>query len=462
MATSGTTDKRQTLLSQGISVSMPNVTRSKGEIVMNSYFANGNYDYDNRYFLDFSYRRDGSSVFAPNHRWGNFGAFGLMWNMKNEEFLKKVTWLDDLRVRYSYGVTGNTSGIANFAWVGTLQGVSGGYNGSAANVLNPNKCENLELTWESVYSHDFGVNLRIFDVLSVTADFYKKTTKNMLYPIPFSLTVGASSGTYNACSMSNTGVEMEFNADLYKDKDWYLGARFQFNYNKNEITELWDGNDEYVIANTSLIMKVGDPMGQYYMVRYVGVDPADGKQVWLDKNDNPTKVFPSDAYVATGKSQYAPFVGGFGVNARWKGLSLSTTFVFQKGKYMVNNDRYFTTNPAQFGGSYNQSVDALNMWTHPGQVTNIPAFGEEYHLGEDTSWLEDASFTRLKNLTLSYDLPKNIVSKIGLRGLQLHFTGRNLWTISNFSGYDPEAQSNMVQFQYPNTRQYEFGLEVNF
>ena len=197
-------------------------------------------------------------------------------------------------------------------------------------------------------------------------------------------------------------------------------------------------------------------------MRYVGVDPADGKQVWLDKNDNPTKVFPADALVCTGKSAYAPWTGGWGLNARWKGIAVSTNFVWQSGKYMVNNDAYFIRNN-NFGTSYNQNADMLNVWTHPGQVTDIPAYGETItYAGDDTRWLEDASFMRMKNLTVSYNFPEKILDVLHLSDLQLHFTGRNLWTITSFSGYDPEPQTNMVQFQYPNTRQYEFGIQVSF
>ncbi len=457
---SGTTDPRRNLLTQNLTIAMSNVGYSKAEQVINSYFLNGNYSYDNRYFLDFSVRRDGTSQLAPGHRWGTFGAFGLMWNLKNEKFLAEKTWLNDLRLHYSYGATGN-SNIGNFAWQGTVGGYTGGYAGSPAlGISNPS---NNNLSWETIYSHDLGVNFRVFDRVSVTADWYSKRTEDMLYTIPYSLTVGAANGAGNVCKMSNKGVEVEVQGDIFKNKDWYVGARVQFNYNKNEILELWDGADEYPIGSTGLIHKVGDMMSQYYAVRYVGVDPADGKQVWLDKNDNPTKVFPSDAQVCTGKSAYAPWTGGFGVNARWKGLSVAANFVFQSGKYMVNNDRYFICNPTSFGTSYNQSVDALNMWTTPGQVTDVPAFGETLtYAGEDTSWLEDASFTRLKNLTVAYDFPRSLINKWGMQGLQLHFTGRNLWTISDFSGYDPEVQSNMIQFQYPNTRQYEFGIEVSF
>ena len=457
VSTTGTTDPRQTLLDQGNFTDINRVSFSKAEVVINSYFLNGNYGFDDRYFIDFSVRRDGSSRFAAGNRWSTFGAIGAMWKLSSEKWLKEKTWLNDLRLHYSYGATGN-SNVGNFAWQGAIVPGSN-YNGSSSNVLSGS--ENPKLSWETVYSHDLGFNLRIFDRLSINADWYYKRTENMLYSIPLALTEGVARMMYNACSMSNKGVEIELNGDIFKNKDWYVGARFQVNYNRNRITELWDGNTEFVEANTGLIQKVGNVMSQYYLVRYVGVDPADGKQVWLDKNDNPTKTFPSDAYVCTGKSAYAPWVGGFGLNASWKGLSASVNFAFQSGKYMINNDRYFTCNPTEFA-TYNQSVNALNVWTTPGQVTNVPAVGEQLYLGEDTSWLEDASFTRMKNLTIGYSFPQSLISKWGLSALQLHFTGRNLWTITNFSGYDPEVRSNMVQFQYPNTRQYEFGIEVSF
>ena len=460
VSTSGTTDIRTNLLSQGTTVTMAGVGYSKAETVHNSFFVNGSYDYDNKYFVDFSYRRDGSSMLSPENRWANFGAFGVMWNLKNE-FLKDSKVVNDLRVHYSYGSAGN-DGASNFGWMGTLSAVSPGYNNEGSTVLNPSYIYNPNLKWEVIWTHDFGVNVRLFDRLNIAADYYKRTTNDMIYSVPFSLTTGVSSGIYNMCSMVNQGIEFEIDGDIFKNKDWLVNARFQVGYNKNEITELWDGNDEYVLANTGLIMQKGGVFGQYYLVRYVGVDPADGKQMWLDKNDNVTKQFPEDAYVKTGKSQYAPWTGGFGATVRWKGLSATANFVFQSGKYMINNDRYFTTNPSGFGVSYNQTVDAMNFWREPGQVTDVPAFGEELHLGDDTSWLEDASFTRLKNLTVAYDFPTNLVKKMGLAGLQLHFTGRNLWTITNFSGYDPEPQSNMIKFQYPNTRQYEFGIEVSF
>ncbi len=463
VATSGTSDVRMNLLDQGTTVTMNGVSYSKGEQIINSYFLNGNYDYDNRYFFDFSVRRDGNSAFAPENHWSTFGAFGVMWNLRNEPYLplKDLTWLNDLRLHYSYGATGNAN-IGNFEWQGIVGTLTPGYAGEPSTGIGG--ASNYNLSWETVYSHNVGFNFRVFDRLTINADWYLKRTEDMLYDIPYSLTVGSSSGMGNVCSMTNQGIEVDVQADIYKDKDWYVGARVGFNYNKNQIESLWDGATEFARAGYGYIQRVGDVCDQYYMVRYVGVDPADGKQMWLDKNDNVTKVFPSDAQVGTGKSINAPWTGGFGLNARWKGLSASANFVWQSGKYMLNNDNYFIRNSAM-GTSYNQCVDMLNIWTTPGQVTDIPAFGEAItRAGEDTRSLENASFMRMKNLTVAYDLPKSILNKLGIEALQFHFTGRNLWTLtsSDFTGADPEIPSNYIQFQYPNTRQYEFGLEVTF
>ena len=161
----------------------------------------------------------------------------------------------------------------------------------------------------------------------------------------------------------------------------------------------------------------------------------------------------------TGKSQYAPWTGGFGTTVSWKGLSLQLDFNWAAKKYMTSNDNYFLYNAAQ-GNGQNQCVEMLNVWTKPGDVTMYPNATEAIQF--DTRFIEDASFMRLKNLTLSYAFPQNLMQKIRLNGLVFHFTGRNLWTVTDFSGYDPEPQTNVYKFAYPNTRQYEFGIEVSF
>ncbi len=206
--------------------------------------------------------------------------------------------------------------------------------------------------------------------------------------------------------------------------------------------------------------KVGHEAYEYYMVRYAGVDPRDGKQMWYTKEGNLTKEIDlSRDRVWINKSPLSPIYGGFGTDLRWKGLSLRADFTWAADKWMRNSDLFFVTDNNM--ATNNQRTVMLNTWTTPGQITDIPRVGETISQF-DTRWLENASYLRLKNLTLAYNLPQNIVSKAGLKGLQLHFTGRNLLTFTGFTGSDPEPETTSVFFFYPNTRQYEFGIDVTF
>jgi TonB-linked SusC/RagA family outer membrane protein len=453
--TDGQTDYRQMLLTNGTTVTMSDVAQSLSESVFNSFFFTGSYDFDNRYFIDASYRRDGSSKFAPGHRWANFWSVGAMWNIKAENFLKPYTWLDDLKLSVSYGTTGNSS-IDNYMYYGTL-GSGSLYNGQSS--LGISNAPNYDLTWETVKSFDLGLKIGLINHLDLDVDFYKKKTCDMLMEIPYSYTTGYDSGYGNIGSMTNTGVDVEFNASIVNTRDWYVGARVNFNYNKNEITELFNGQSEYTLANYGMQLAVGHPYGELYYTRYAGVDPRDGKQMWYDKNGNLTKTYSDDDKVLLGKSLYAPWTGGWGIDARWKDLSLRMDWNWAAKKYMLNNELYFVQNSAN-STSMNQTTAMLNIWTTPGQVTDIPAYGESVQF--DDRWVEDASYMRLKNLTIQYNLPRTLIKSSGLQNVALHFTGRNLITITGYKGYDPEPEKNLVLNLYPNTRQYEFGVEVTF
>ena len=183
--------------------------------------------------------------------------------------------------------------------------------------------------------------------------------------------------------------------------------------------------------------------------------------MWYDKNDNLTKVYNEEEdAVFSGKQRYAPWNGGFGTTFTWKGLSVTADFAWQADKYMMNNDNYFCMNANQ-GTTFNQAVDMLNVWTTPGQITDIPAYGEEVQF--DSHLYEDASFLRMKSLIIQYTLPSKWIQATNvLRQAKVFFTGRNLFTITKFSGYDPEPDINLVKFNYPNTRQYVMGLELTF
>lgn len=454
----GHVDIRQMLLTQGTTVALTNLSQAISQSTFNSYFANASYNYDHRYFAEATVRRDGSSKFAPGHRWSTFYSFGAMWNVKAEKFMVPYTWIDDLRLHASYGTTGNSS-ISNYMYLGLVGSSSIPYNGQSG--IGISQAENLDLTWETVRSFDVGVNFGFLNRFSGEVNFYNKETVDMLMTIPYSYTTGFSAGFGNIGNMRNTGVDLDLRADIFKTRDWYWGIRANFNYNHNEITKLFDGQDTYTIPNTGVQYKVGHSAGEFYQVRWAGVDPRDGQQMWYDCDGNLTKVYNEEKdAVLVGKSMYAPYSGGFGTDLRWKGLSLKVDFNWAAGKYMTNNDRYFIENN-NMAMDNNQTTAMLNVWTTPGQITNIPAADGQV-LQFDTHLLENASYLRLKTLTLQYSLPENILNRLHLRGLTAHFTGRNLFTVTDYTGYDPEPEANVVAFFYPNTRQYEFGIEVTF
>ena len=456
--TEGQTDPRQLRLTDGTSIAIGNLSDSRAEESFNSFFATLAYDFDGKYFLDASYRADGSSKFAPGHRWGHFYSVGGMWDLKKENFLKDVDWLDLLQARATYGLVGNSTGAGSYDYYG-LFGTGSMYNGqSSMGISNPS---NSTLTWEKVGSFNAGVTFGFLDRVVLNVDAYRRKTTDMLMEIPFSYTTGFGGGMGNIGAMVNKGFDADVNVKILKSNDFDWTLKANVNYNKNEITELFAGRDEYIIANTGLKLEVGKPYGEFYYVEYAGVDPRDGKPMWYDKDGNLTKVYNEERDSKfTGKQRYAPWSGGFGTSFSWKGLSITADFAWQAGKYMINNDNYFLKNANQ-GTSCNQSVDMLNIWTKPGDITDIPKYGEQVQF--DTHLLEDASFLRMKNLIVQYSFPEKWMKATkGIQNAKVFFVGRNLFTATKFSGYDPEPDINLVKFNYPNTRQFVFGMELTF
>lgn len=456
--TSGQPSNDLMLLTNGTDVKLADIADSRGEYVVNSYFATGDYNYDERYFVNASIRRDGCSKFAPEHRWNTFGAVGLMWNAKNESFLKPYTWLDALQVRANYGTAGNYSGLGNYAWRGTL-GTATTYNGTPT--LGLAAPSNRDLTWETIEQISAGVNYGFLGRLYGNVDFYVKNTHNMIISIPWSVTTGWSDGLANIGSLRNKGVEFTLGSHIYQDKDWYVGLNVNFNYNRNTITKLFNGRDEYRLDDYGMVYKIGEDPFQLNTVRYVGVDQRDGKCIWLDKDGNKTKVFSKDDAVNTGKSYQAPWTGGFGLNLRYKGFAVRSDWAWAAEKYIFN----WAYQQLASNLSYTQanlSVKMLDTWTPLNTTGTMPGFTED--IQGDSRYLEDSSFARMKNLSVSYTLPNNLLKKMYLSDLTFRFTGRNLLTFcaDGFTAVDPEYVNNGVRFNYPNTRQYEFGFEVSF
>ena len=422
-----------------------------------SFFGRINYALNDKYFADFSIRNDASSRFGKDNRNAIFMSGGLMWNMKKESFLEDVNFLSDLKLKASIGTTGNSS-IGNYdhlALVGTnLYNAQGGWK--------INTPDNGDLGWEKQTLANIGIEASFWNKYRIELTYYNKKTSNMLMDVPVPYTSGFSSITQNVGSMTNSGVEIAVSLDLLKTKDWFVGFNMNYAYNKNKITELFYGYDEWAMPNYLVSYNVGEPV-QYYMAEWAGVDPADGQQMWYipGTDGETTKEYDEERLQqATGKKRYAPHNGGFGLNVSWKGLSLNADFAWVLGKYMVNNDYYFAANPYNFAG-YNQSKDVLNEWKEPGDITDIPAYGNVMQF--DTHLLENASFLRLKNISLSYTLPKNwlLPTKV-IQGVRIMATARNLFTITNYKGADPELDTNLTYGAYPNTKQFTIGAELTF
>ena len=422
-----------------------------------SFFGRINYALNDKYFADFSIRNDASSRFGKDNRNAIFMSGGLMWNMKKESFLEDVNFLSDLKLKASIGTTGNSS-IGNYdhlALVGTnLYNAQGGWK-----INTPG---NGDLGWEKQTLANIGIEASFWNKYRIELTYYNKKTSNMLMDVPVPYTSGFSSITQNVGSMTNSGVEIAVSLDLLKTKDWFVGFNMNYAYNKNKITELFYGYDEWAMPNYLVSYNVGEPV-QYYMAEWAGVDPADGQQMWYipGTDGETTKEYDEERLQqATGKKRYAPHNGGFGLNVYWKGLSLNADFAWVLGKYMVNNDYYFAANPYNFAG-YNQSKDVLNEWKEPGDITDIPAYGNVMQF--DTHLLENASFLRLKNISLSYTLPKNwlLPTKV-IQGVRIMATARNLFTITNYKGADPELDTNLTYGAYPNTKQFTIGAELTF
>lgn len=451
----GLTDSRLMLLSNGTEYMPP--SHSIVESVFNSYFFRGDYTFKEKYYIDASYRLDGSSRFTPKYRWAEFYSLGAKWNLKAENFMSNINWLNDLGIRISYGSTGNSS-IGDYAYQSLLAS-SGVYEGESGTVIvQPG---NPDLTWETVTSANIGVDFRLFNRIYGSIDLYRKKTSDMLMSIPYSYTTGFGNNIGNIGGMVNKGIDLNLNVDLINNAKFFWTFRASLNYNKNEITELFNGLNEYVIPDTGTKLKIGRSYGELYCVKRAGVDPRDGKIVWYDKNGNLTKTYSEDNATFIDKQMFAPWTGGFGTTASWKGLTATVDFSFALNKYMINYDRYVLESPNDVGLKYNQTKRMLNMWTTPGQVTDIPAATEKVYL--DDSFAENSSYLRLRTLSISYALPKKLIQKSKFfESCNIFFVGRNLLTFTDFTGYDPEPEMNAVKFNYPNTRQYSVGVEVSF
>ncbi len=459
----GHTDDRLMLLGAG--PDNRDVTQSKSEYAFLSYFGRLDYSLDKKYYFDFSIRQDASSRFGRDNRTAMFYAAGAMWNIKKEGFMQNLDFISSLNLKASIGTSGNSEidNYAHLATVGTTQ-----YDAATGWLIS--SPGNPRLSWEKQMKSTIGARFALMqDRYRFNIEYYNRLTESMLISVPQPYTSGFSTILENVGSMKNSGIDFEFNFDVVRSREFFVTPYVNFNYNKNEVTELFQDLPYWIIPNTGVAWVVGQPVA-FYRPLFAGIDPADGAPMWyvpgedrtVTRKEETTKVFNNaDLEQNAGIPRYAPWSGGFGLNAGWKGFALLVDFAFVKDKYLFNNDRYFFENPSVFPG-FNQSSTILDYWKEPGDQSTFPKYGVQF-TQFDSRLIEDASFLRMKNLTLSYTIPASLLQRSGVfNSARVYVTGRNLLTFTNYSGPDPEVDSNISLGANPNTKQVTFGLSFTF
>lgn len=428
-----------------------------------NYFFNTDYNLMNKYFFTGSVSYSADSDFNVNNRFDWFYSAGFSWALTNEDFMEDVEWLNYAKVRASYGLTGNNQSSGLYAGLNTLTTTQ--YNGNTG-LISPFTFNDPSVSWEKVAGYNIGVDFEMFDkrIKGTIEGYYKATTELAFQePIAPSTTItGGGGGFLNTNTtdyeVTNTGIEIQLTADIVRTNDvlFQLGGNFSYNKNKvnnrNGVSGITDPN----LANGWF--GDGEAFGTWYLVRFAGVNPANGDALYYDANGNITNVYDEDnnSVILSGKSQYAPINGGFFAFASYKGFELDARFSYQYDKYVSNNSRFFIEN-TNFG-TFNQSVDMLNIWQQPGDITDIPRNGQGSQF--DTRLLENASFMRLKTLTLSYNMPKTFTNQIGLKSLRVYLQGQNLLTFTKYRGLDPELNQRFDGFSYPLAKTFLLGLNI--
>ena len=399
-----------------------------------SYFSRANYAFKDKYLLSLSIRRDGSSRFGQDNRFGWFPAASMGWIISDEDFMKDLTLLSFLKLRGSYGMTGNAS-IGNYRYFGSYYATQ--YNGESGigtgNIANPS------LGWEKVTQFNIGLDWGIlYGRLSGGFDFYNKLTKDMLLNVNIPETSGSSSVTRNVGSMMNRGIEVFVTSNnLTGTLKWKTELNLARNY--NEILDI----QGQIIAGENYgnnFAQEGYPIGAWRLVEWAGIDPVTGNELFINQETGeatPEYNFARDA-VVTG-NPYPDFFGGMNNILSWKNFDLNVMFTWAYGQEVYRDDAKFME--GGFDGNWNQTTKVLNAWTPENTDTNVQrlTWQPDNRNYNTTRYLEDASFLRLKDVTFGYNLPENILKRMNVRQVRLYFKGQNLWTLTNFTGWDPEV-----------------------
>lgn len=438
-----------------------------------SYLARVSYNFDSKYYITANFRADGSSKLAPGHKWGFFPSVSAAWRISKEPWLKDVPWLSDLKLRAGWGQSGNQAGLDDYAWVqqyntNYYDWTQSGYADSTPTVGSRSNIGNRDLTWETTTQTNVGIDFAVLDnKLTFTLDGYYKYTRDLLMSVP--LPSPYPNIYRNEGEMSNWGLEFALSSVNIDRKGVQWTTDFNISMNRNRLEKL-DLQQVYYYTQTSealseyvVRMTPGQPLSMFWGYKALGVDPETGMMQYEDLNGD-GKINSSDKqYIGNANPD---FTFGMTNTITWKGLSLSFLITGS-----VGNDIY-NASKIEMVGMYNganQITDVLRRWKVPGQITDIPKAGELDNLRASTRWVEDGSFLKIKNITLSYNIVHPKLKKANIARIQPYITLDNMVTFTNYSGYDPEmsqytsATSMGIDWgTYPNVKTVTFGVNIDF
>ena len=441
---------------------------------MMSYLGRISYNYDSKYLLTANFRADGSSKLAPGKRWGYFPSVSVGWRLSQENFLKNVEWLSELKLRGGWGQTGNQAGISDYGYLQrfsiTRQNWWEAGKGDAMVTLRPNSFSNPNLTWETTTQSNIGLDIALFkNRLSLAVDAYLKKTTDLLMDVPLPATSPVPSIYRNEGEMTNKGLEFSVDSrNLTGDLEW--NTNFNISFNRNELTKL-SLQKVYYYASTSeatseQVVRIteGQPLGKFWGLVSEGVDPQTGDIKYKDLNGDGRISVSDKTYIGDPNPD---FTFGLTNDFAYKNFTLSVFFQGSYGNDIYNASRIETE--GMYDGK-NQSTAVLNRWRKPGDVTDIPrAVKSTDNIKASSRWVEDGSYLRLKTLTLAYNVPVDALERYGIRKIQPYFTAQNLWTLTNYKGFDPEVNEGLsgptmgIDWgTYPQTKSFIFGLNIEF
>jgi len=430
-------------------------------------FTQANYDYQKKYFVSATARYDGSSRFGAQNKYGFFPAISAGWDISQESFLADNNSVDQLKIRFGYGETGNDQ-VGNFASRG-LYGGTGNYGGNPG--IQPGGVANVNLGWERNVSSNLGIDYSFFERrVFGSVDIFHRTSSDLLLDQPLPWISGYGNITNNIGEVVNKGIEFQISSDIIRTQKFMWNTSFNITFLDNKVTRLFD--DLQVLPGNQSV-RVGYPLNTNFEAQYAGVNSATGRPMWFDANQNITynPLFPAD-FKAFG-SELSDYFGGWSNNFSYKGLTLDVLFTYDMGREYYNQANFGWY---QNGNNVRNSLERvyLERWTEPGQITAHPrpmqglaeVNGDSY-LRRSSRFLEDASFIRLKQVTLGYNINPRLLGRLGLTNAKLYAQAMNLLTWTEWTGYDPEFYSDGSTFSnnqgvVPQTRNYTFGVQLGF